>query len=79
MHYLFQAHGAMASLESMQTKQFSRLSATVEYESLHGGGNGGAQGRSRTDGRDRQMAKGRRTRRTVSVAQSEVLIMVSIQ
>ena len=55
MHYLFQAHGAMASLESMQTKQFSRLSATVEYESLYGGnGNGGAQGRSRTDGRTGQ-------------------------
>ena len=74
MHYMFQAHGTtMAALESMQTKQFSRLSATVEYESLHGGGgNGGAQGRSRTDGRDRQMAKGRRTRRTVSVARSEV-------
>ena len=43
----------MAALESMQTKQFSRLSATVEYESLHGG-NGGAQGRSRTDGRTGQ-------------------------
>ena len=53
MHYMFQAHGTtMAALESMQTKQFSRLSATVEYESLYGnGGNGGAQGRSRTDGR----------------------------
>ena len=52
MHYMFQAHGTtMAALESMQTKQFSRLSATVEYESLYGnGGNGGAQGRSRTDG-----------------------------